>query len=538
MRYAVMAALLLWPWGAGAQTSTPIDRNRLDRETTIVAPDADGPRQNALPTSASRIDAAAASAPIRLIRFEGTQVPAIVAAAAGKFVGAPADRPTLQRLVAAMTTAYGRSSVALFTIVIPDQNLTSGDLRIAVAEGHVEAVILTGEVEGRSLALVKAYADRLTQEKPTSRRTLERYISLIRDIPGLKVDAALQSGQGQGGVRLVLKLDYSRPTVTFGFDNRTTTLVKDGQVQATARLYGSLREGDSTELAIASAFDLKDYRYAGLTHSTPIGTDGVRLSLSGGYLETRPRGSLIRGTAKTAGVTLSWPLIRAYTRNLTISAAIDGINSDNAALGSLIASERTRAVRAAVGYGQSTGRLTLSGSASISKGLDILGARVNAPFAQTGFLKANIRAGIDRAIGQRTTIRLRGSSQWSHDRLPAAERFSVGGPDFGRGFESALINADRGVAGLAEIAWRPVPKGKLAGTELYGFADMADVTILRRGPFPRAGITMGSAGGGVRIAFLNKVRLDLEAARPFDDPYPGYDSRWRFSIGWKLALRS
>lgn len=538
MRYAVMAAALLWSWTAFAQTSTPIDRNRLDRDQPVTAPDDDRQPSAALPNSATRIDAAATGVPIRSIRFEGTQVPQIVAAAAGKFIGSPADRPALQRLVDAMTAAYGRSSVALFTIVVPDQDLSSGNLRLAVAEGHVEAVILTGEVEGRPLTLVKAYADRLTRERPTSRRILERYLSLIRDIPGLKVDASLQSGQGKGGVRLILKLDYGKPTLTFGFDNRTTTLVRDGQVQATARLYGGLRDGDSTELAVASAVDLRDYRYIGLTHTTPVGTDGMRLSLSGGYLETRPENSLIRGKAKTAGITLSWPVIRAYKRNLTLSAAIDGIDSDNAALGSLIASERTRAVRVAAGYGQLAGRLSLSGSASISKGLDILGARVDAPFAETDFLKVNLRAGVDRAIGRRAAIRLRGSGQWSRDRLPAAERFSVGGPDFGRGFENALINADRGVAGLAELAWRPLPKGNLAGTELYGFADMAKVTSLQRGPFPRTGFTLGSAGGGIRFALKDKVRLDLEAARPFNDPYPGYDRRWRFSIGWKLSLRS
>lgn len=538
MRQLVTAAALLWSCAAAAQTSTPIDRNRLDRDQAITAPEEDARPGNPLPASASRIDATAADTPLRAIRFEGTQVPQVVATAAATFIGRPADRPTLQRLVDAMTAAYGRSSVALFTIVVPDQDLSTGDLRIAVAEGHVEAVILTGEVEGRPLALVKAYADRLTQEKPTSRQTLERYLSLIRDIPGLKIDASLQSGQGRGGVRLVIKLDYSRPTITFGFDNRTTTLVKDGQVQATARLYGGLREGDSTELALASALDLKDYRYIGLTHSTPIGTDGMRLSLSGGYLETRPEDSLIRGKAKTAGISVSWPVIRAYKRNLTLSAAIDGIDSDNAALGSLIASERTRAARIAAGYGQSTGRLSLSASASVSKGLDILGARVDAPFAETDFLKANLRIGADRAIGKRATIRLRASGQWSRDRLPAAERFSVGGPDFGRGFENALINADRGVAGLAELAWRPLPKGALAATEIYGFADMADVTILQRGLFPRTGFTLGSTGGGVRFVFRDKVRLDFEAARPFDDPYPGYDRRWRFSIGWKLSLRS
>jgi hemolysin activation/secretion protein len=539
MRSAIWAAFLLWPASALAQTSTPIDRGRIDRDrpdTGERLPDAT--QAPPLPASTGRVDAEAVAVPIRSIRFEGTSVPAVVAAAAQDFVGQPADKPTLQRLVASMTLAYGRSPVALFTIVVPAQDLSTGDLRIAVGEGHVEAVILSGEVEGRPLTLVKSYADRITRERPTSRRTLERYLSLIRDIPGLKVDATLKTGSGPGGVRVILKLDYKRPTLTFGFDNRTTRLVDDGQFQANARAYGLLREGDFTELALATSIDARDYRYAGLSHSTPIGTDGMRLSLNAGYLETRPSDTPIRGEAKTLGLTLSYPLIRSYKRNLTLSSGVDGINSDNAALGSLIASERTRALRVAAGYGQSTGRLSLSGSASVSRGLSMLGARVDAILAETTFTKLNARFGIDRSLGKSIVARLRGSGQWTRDRLPAVERFSVGGPDFGRGFENALISADRGLAGLAEIAWRPAPKGAFRASELYGFADMAKVRILPRGAFTGANVDMGSAGGGVRFAWGEKARLELEAARPVNDPYPGYVRKWRFSIGWKLALRS
>ena len=83
----------------------------------------------------------------------------MVAAAARPFIGRPASRANLQALVAAMTAAYGRSPIALFTIVIPQQDLTTGTVTVRVGEGHVEAVLITGEVENRHLGLVRAYAD-------------------------------------------------------------------------------------------------------------------------------------------------------------------------------------------------------------------------------------------------------------------------------------------------------------------------------------------------------------------------------------------
>src|SRR5262249_44517150 len=156
-----------------------------------------------------------AAPPVRSISFEGTDVPRIVAESAQRYVGQPASKANLQALADAMSAAYGRSEVALFTIAIPDQDLSSGEVRVLVAEGHIEAVVLSGEVEGRQLKLVRALADKLTRERPTSRRRLERYLSLIQDLPGLTIKPQLQIGEGQGGVRLLIELDYRRPTLTF-----------------------------------------------------------------------------------------------------------------------------------------------------------------------------------------------------------------------------------------------------------------------------------------------------------------------------------
>lgn len=516
---------------AAAQTGSPIDRERTDREAPAA------PRLSDRLGVAAQVEAGDETAPpIANIVFQGTNVPRDVGAAAQPFVGRPATRETLQALAAALTEAYNESAVALFTIVIPEQDLSSGTVRVAVAEGHIEAVVLTGEVEGRRLRLVRAYADRLTRERPTRRSTLERYLSLIRDIPGLNVRAQLETGQGAGGVRMILTLDYQRPTIAFSFDNRTTRLVEDGQFQARLRGTGLLREGDETVLTAAASVDFNDLLFAGFSHSTPLGSQGTRLALNAGLLETNTPGG-IEGEARALGLTLSHPLIRSYRRNLSLSLSLDGLNSDNAAFGSLIASERTRAARAAAVYSESGRRRSWSAAATLSRGLDILGARVPAAIGEAGFAKVNGRVALDQAIGRRAALRLRASGQWSRDRLPVAERFSLGGAETGRAFETGLINADRGHAESAELAWRPLRSGRFASSELYGFADHAAARILPRPGFAGQDFDLASAGAGVRLAFTDKAVLELEYARTIDRPFPGYASDWRFSIGWRISLR-
>lgn len=537
IRHAIVAALML---GASvvaqAQTSTPLDRSRVDRNqpTGPTAP----PERARTPGAALRVEAGdATAAPIRNIRFEGASVPLVVARAAQAFIGRPANRANLQALAEAMSEAYARSEVALFTIAIPEQDLSAGDLSILVAEGHIESVILTGEVEGRPLRLVRRYADRLTRERPASRRTLERYLSLIADIPGLTVRSELQLGDTPGGVRLILALDHHRPTLAFGFDNRTTRLVRDGQFSAVARGYGLLREGDETRIDGSASVNFSDQLYLGLTHSTPLGYEGTRLALNAGFIQTRPAGTQLRGRARSLALTLTHPLIRSYRRNLTLSLALDGTDSDDAAFGSVIANEQVRAVRAAAGYAQSSPRRVIGAGLTVSRGLDGLGADVPADSGDASFWKVNGRATLDQAVGRRATLRLRASGQWTRDPLPAIERFAVGGPDFGRAFETGLISADRGLAGLAEFAWRPIAGGPLSGSELYGFGDWAAVRLLERPGIAPRNFDLASAGAGVRVAWGDRALVELEYARTVDRPFTGYPSDWRISVGWRLSIR-
>ena len=375
-------------------------------------------------------------------------------------------------------------------------------------------------------------------EKPLRRSTLQRYISLMQDVPGTKTDVDIVQGSKRGLVRVVLTVTDRKNDIGFGFNNRTGTTYKGGEFSAVGRFYNLLRGGDETDLNASASTNFRGYRYASIAHSTPVGSDGGRLTGSFGYLETHPRNTPIKGTAELAGITYSWLLIRNYKRNLTLSGSFDGLNSDNAAFGQLIASERTRAVRGAAGYVEALPRRTLTAGVTISRGIDVLGARVTAPFADARFTKFNARAGIDQAIGKKMVLRLKASGQYSKDRLPAAERFAVGGEEFGRAFEVALISADRGYAGSAELAIKPLMKSKTFGaTEFYAFVDTAKLKILDRGIFTGGTYDLSSAGGGARLAYTSKAALFLEAARPIDRPYPGYEKDWRISVGWKLSLK-
>src|SRR3546814_5905256 len=96
----------------------------------------------------------------------------------------------------------------LFPCTTLFRSLSDGGLTLRVVEGYIDDVVVTGDVKGRGLDLVRRHAARLAADKPLRRPTLERYLSLIRDIPGLEMEVQLLNLHTAGAVRLVLPLKH------------------------------------------------------------------------------------------------------------------------------------------------------------------------------------------------------------------------------------------------------------------------------------------------------------------------------------------
>ncbi|MGH6633384.1 MAG: ShlB/FhaC/HecB family hemolysin secretion/activation protein, partial [Sphingopyxis sp.] len=457
--------------------------------------------------------------------------------AAQRFVGRPASADNLAKLAAAMTRAYNRSSVALFTLVIPEQNLSGGVVTVASAEGHIGSVTLSGERESGPAPLVGRMVRSLVGQRPLPRARFERTLGNIADIPGLTVTPSLALGGEQGAVALDLALDAKKPTVGLGFTTRTSQFVNDGIVEANARGTSLLRSGDETRLTGAAAVNLKSLLYMAASHSTPIGAGGTRAELSAAALRTRPKGLAIDGEAWSAGFGVTHPLTRATRRNLVAAARIDYLDSKIALFGSTIAAEKTWTASGSLAFRLSEDRTVVGARIGGAKGLDFAGARVDPGVGEAGFLYADASVEANQAIGKALVVRAAATGRWTRDRLPAAQRFSVGGATFGRAFDDGLVNGDRGYATFGEFALRPLRSGKLAKSEIYSFIDYADVTLLARTAIPKTSFRLGSWGGGVRLSYSENATIGLELADAWNQPVPGYDQDWRVALSWKLSLR-
>jgi hemolysin activation/secretion protein len=361
----------------------------------------------------------------------------------------------------------------------------------------------------------------------------------MRDLPGETVDVQLQQTGTPGGVRLALGVKHKPWAGSVGVNNRGSAYLGRTQIEATLLLNGLLRQGDQTRLTVAFPTELERFRYISLGRTDPLGSNGATLNLSVGHLVTKPKiaGASLAGKATTAGAQVSYPLIRSDQRNLFLTGGLDGLNSDNALFGQLISSEHTRVLRVAAAYSDAAPRRARSLSATLSRGVDGLGARIADPLVDAAFTKLNAQAGYQQQVGKQAVLRLAASAQYSGDRLPASEQFTFGGAQFGRAYASAVAVGDTGYAGSVEIAWRPangLPKA-LAGSEVYGFADAGRVSMKRNAVFAGRDYDLSSAGAGVRVAMVGKAVLELEAAKALENPI-SRSKPWRLMLSMRSTI--
>ncbi len=463
---------------------------------------------------------------LRSVVIDGSSLPPGELAAAWRpFVGRLLDANSLARVTDALEAVYARADIAMYAVTAETQDVTNGVLGIRMVEGSVERAEITASAGDRNRALVQRYVDKIVAERPLRRSTLQRYVSAIRDIPGLESQVNLETGDTDGGLRMRLALRPHPVQLGLAINNQGVAYLGRTQVQADLYLNSVLRQGDQTRLTVAAPWETRLLQSYSVEQVEPIGANGLVATLSANYLRTRPKDTDLLGHATTVGAQLSYPLLRSYDQSLVVSVGVDGVNNRNAFLGFTFADDRTRALRAAVAYDRQAGRLLLVARGALSLGIDGLGARATERGSgNLDFRKFNGKVGASFGLGGRGTLRLNAAGQWASGHLPATEQFALGGAAFGRGYAASVIAGDYGIAGSAELAFRPARMpALLGGSESFAFIDGGSVGFKTRSGWAPDHATLASAGFGVRAKVADRAIVQLEAAKPIDNqlPFPG-----------------
>jgi hemolysin activation/secretion protein len=433
----------------------------------------------------------------------------------------------IYRVVDALTARYRNDGYILSQVIVPAQSVEGGAVRLQAIEGYIADV----RVEGGSASMrdrVRAYGDKIRGHRPLTAGVLERYVLLMNDLPGVQVRAVLAPANTPGASDLVLQVSpRSRVAAGFSSDNRGS------KAQGMQRVFTDV---EFRNLAGASLTELRDVTtftpeltYVALSHDQFVGAQGGKFGVAASYVYSRPQELAIvplELTTKSETVTLSYtfPLMRRRARNLYVRGTLSALDSRSKIFGIKDATDRLRAARLSLTYDASDGLNGVNiADLEYSHGISGLGSSVNGdqylsrPSGRTDFQKLTLYAARIQSLPAGWSVLLAANGQYALTDLLAPELFSVGGEQFGRGYDASELLNDHGAAVRIDLRHTHTWGGRRPATlTTYGFADGGRVWQRTRFPGLDAQETATSAGGGFRFGVGSQVSAFVEFAKPLD----------------------
>ena len=443
-----------------------------------------------------------------------------------------------------------RAKGYLAAVRVPPQTISDGVVKLDILSARLTRVEVRGDA-GANEGLLQRYLSRLDDQPVFNIVDAERYLLLARDIPGMDARLTLRPGAVPGEV-------VGEVTVT-----RTPILI-DGSTQNygsrdvgrwgsinRARFTGLTGMGDMTTVSFYSTPDFDEQKVLQLAHEFRVGGEGLRFGASYTYAWTRPdiTGFNIKSNTQIVSLFASYPLVLTQARRITFGGGLDIIDQDIKLGSTPLNRDRIRvfnlradgiwidpaSVAGKRGYSPSEPQWSLGASVEARQGVNFLGASNDCgPGGAACFLpgavpltriEAKPDAFLVRANAQAEwrptklfTLSLAPRAQWASDPLVAYEEFSGGNFTVGRGFDPGTIIGDKGVAVSAEARYGSfVPANRKAfAFQPFAFFDAAwvwNTDSAFNGLNPQK---LYSAGGGMRVAWGDRARLDVALAVPLN----------------------
>lgn len=187
------------PTAAPAQVSVPsgaaAGRERQQFQTPQAPRAVPGGPSVSLPSTTAPAEAKTTKLVIRRIKVVGSTIftDEQLAPLWEELLGKSVTLQTVYDLAQKITAKYGSDGYVLSRAIVPEQELNpkGAAIRIEVVEGYVDKVVWPEKLS-KYRDFFTDYAARIVADRPINIRTLERYLLLANDLPGLKFTTSLR----------------------------------------------------------------------------------------------------------------------------------------------------------------------------------------------------------------------------------------------------------------------------------------------------------------------------------------------------------
>ncbi|MEO3726229.1 POTRA domain-containing protein [Pseudomonas syringae] len=554
----VMASLLLLSLSSTALADTLpsfLNSNETIRNLPVPNLPADAYRPNAAPLQVPEPGATAAQPllmgtkiNLRTVQIEGgTLYPLNELAEIYKpLIGRESSLADLIEATRTITRRYQQDGYLLSYAFLPQQTFDDGVARVVLVEGYVRDVQIAGDV-GRVKALLERLAAKLQAERPLTRKTFERYTTLMTRIPGVTIQAQVPPpGTTDGATTLVAQASRKPLTSTLSTteDNRNGT-------QALLGVSSNSQTSMGEQLSLSGLFPPGDdhEHYYRLDYNQFINDEGAQLSLSASRYRADPgtnvqlsNGLELKPHRENDRYSLGFtlPLIAASDELLTAGSRLYAVNDKtryNVIGYPLSVEERTdiRALAFESDWRKADARQLRILSGGVYQGFDSLGAHTNNSAIDLDFFRVRL-SGVqsDKFLDNWQGV-LSAALYWSRDTLPDSERAVFGGQNFGRGYPDDQASGDKGWGVAYEINYSFNRDGNWVRIlQPYFVLDRSRSWF---NELPVQANNLSSAAFGLRFGDAKYYNIALEAAKAMsDEALDTFNRRPRYSISFSYQL--
>ncbi|MEG3083768.1 ShlB/FhaC/HecB family hemolysin secretion/activation protein [Sphingomonas sp. PB2P12] len=518
---STQAAVAQVPVGAGGQLQqippTPlIDKASPDlgfeRKTPVAVPESGGPKTL-----------------VRSLRVTGATLfpEADLVAASGFTPNSELDMSGLKTLAARITDYYTSRGYFVANAYLPEQDVQSGAVTIAVIEGRFGAIGLknTSRLSDR---VANGMMSGLDVGDPVAVAPLERRLLMLSDLPGVRVSSTLSPGTAVGTSDLLVDITPGQ-TITGSVEadnagNRYTGAYRVGGVVNWNNPTGS---GDVLSLRALTSFS--GLAYGRASYQAPIGP--VTLGVAFAHLEYslgKEFDSLDgSGNADVASVYASYPLIRSRDNNLYLTVGgdlkwfedkigvVDTVNYRRAQVVNIGLSGDQHDTLFGGGWtafslSYSIGNLDIRGA--YERSVDALTARTDGGYGKVQFSVARLQS-IAGPLSLFASVR----GQIAFDNLDISEKMELGGAYAVRAYPEGEAYGDQGYVATAE-ARLALPQIVPGALQLFGFVDVGEVDYVKHPYFDGSNHANRSAyGAGLSWAGPYGIAARATYARKLGD---------------------
>lgn len=428
----------------------------------------------------------------------------------------------------AITRRYADEGYPLSLAYVPTQEIENGAVRIRIVEGFIGEIAVAGAPRGAEGRLRKL-GEKIMADRPLRQKTLERYLLLANEIPGLSVTGVLARGAApDSGVRMTLVAERKRVAASANVNNRASRAVGREQVVGRAMFSSLLTGVDRIGLSAVQSIKADELSVFGGNYSTILNAEGLALNIATTRSEAAPGVPFLRvlgfeTQGWTAGAGLSYPLIISRDVKLAVSGMVNWKEFRSAFGVTPNTLDRlwTSDFEAALSIKDKWDGVNAIGL-SVAKGWDIFDAtEAGSPLASRAgagakFLAVGAEISRIQRLAEWADMTVAVKAQTADNPLLSSEQCGFGGAGFGRGYDPFEIAGDRCIVGLVEFRASPsfLDRGQFKAQPFISFDAGA---VQQKGPLAvgedRNG-SLYSLGAGARFVLTKYVAASAEVGVP------------------------